>query len=294
MVSWTRAHLRHALRMLRFGRHPAAAVYESLGDDLFVALAPGWLNLGLWTGRGDAAEAPVAARRMVEALCEDLPPGGVILDVGNGLGVQDLVIAELVQPRRLVALNLSEFQLRAGRRWLDEAGALPVVADAVRLPVATGGVDGLISVEAVFHFPSRVAFFAEACRVLRPGGVLALSDFAAPRMPRGPVEFLAGLFNLRFWGLRRAMLASPDEMETMLREAGFVDVRVATCGSAVIDPARRFMRQRFDALRGVPRIQQWGARLMLAQWGLFRRRGLLDYVLIRAVAPSRAGHELPR
>ena len=39
-----------------------------------MALAPGWLNLGLWQGDGgDPAEAPVAVRRLVENLAAALP-----------------------------------------------------------------------------------------------------------------------------------------------------------------------------------------------------------------------------
>ena len=39
----------------------------------------------------------------------------MIVDAGNGLGVQDRLIAELVRPRRLVAVNITEWQLTAGR-----------------------------------------------------------------------------------------------------------------------------------------------------------------------------------
>jgi hypothetical protein len=68
-VGWTRENLRHAIGMLRYGTNPAATVYDSIGPDFFLALAPGWLNLGLWEGDGgDPNEAPVAVRRLVERL----------------------------------------------------------------------------------------------------------------------------------------------------------------------------------------------------------------------------------
>lgn len=100
----------------------------------------------------------------------------MILDVGNGLGTQDLVIADALRPRRLVAVNITEWQLSAGRDRLRDAAASPVAGDAARLPVADGSIDGVISVEAAFHFRSRRAFFDECFRVLRPGGVLSISD----------------------------------------------------------------------------------------------------------------------
>ena len=47
IAGWTGAHVRHAGGMFRQGRNPAARVYESIGADCFLAVAPGWLNLGL-------------------------------------------------------------------------------------------------------------------------------------------------------------------------------------------------------------------------------------------------------
>ncbi|MGH2651333.1 MAG: hypothetical protein ACRDHK_09000, partial [Actinomycetota bacterium] len=97
------------------GGNPAARVYDSIGPDFFLALDEGWLNLGLWEGDGtDPSEAPRAVRRLVSTLAEPLPRGGVVLDVANGLGAQDPVIAEVARPKRLIALNITESQLRAG------------------------------------------------------------------------------------------------------------------------------------------------------------------------------------
>src|SRR5215468_12501528 len=145
MMGWTVQHARHAAAMVKQGGNPAARVYESIGSDCFLALAPGWLNLGLWDGPGSEDEAEHACRRLVETLASALPAGGVVTDVGNGLGTQDRLIAELVRPRRLVAVNITEWQLAAGRDRLREAGAAPVVGDATRLPVAGAAVDGVIS-----------------------------------------------------------------------------------------------------------------------------------------------------
>jgi hypothetical protein len=49
-MGWTMQHARHAAAMVKQDENPAARVYESIGSDCFLALAPGWLNLGLWEG----------------------------------------------------------------------------------------------------------------------------------------------------------------------------------------------------------------------------------------------------
>ncbi len=288
MPTWTRAQLRHVVRLFRYDRQPAATVYESLGTDVFGAFEPGWLNLGYWNGPGDDKEAAVAPRRMVEQVCADLPPGGHLLDVGNGLAAQDVVLRELLRPDRLVAVNVSHFQLREGRHRLAAARADAVTADATHLPIASGVMRTVVSIEAAFHFSSRAAFFAEARRVLQPDGRIALSDIVVRRHPRGVFERLAGLWTLRFWGLRRSAVATADDVARQLAAAGFADIDVRPCGDVVIDPALRVLTARFRAYAAAPRLHRWGARAMVAQWRYLRRRGVLDYVLIAArAAPQR-------
>jgi SAM-dependent methyltransferase len=279
-------NLRHLLNIFWQGRNPAATVYESLGSDFFLALAPGWLNLGLWEGSGTEEEAPIAARRLVETLAAELPTERALLDVGAGLGVQDSVIAEVARPTRLIALNITESQLREGKAALETAGAVPVVGDAVRLPVADGSVDGIISVEAAFHFRSRRRFFAEAYRVLRPAGVLSMSDVPVKRFPRRPGELFAGVTQLRIWGLRPGAAATPRDIAEAARNEGFRDIRVRLCGDRVIDPALALVRKRLEKEEGVAAPVRLVAKLMLAQVVYLRRRGVLDYLILRATKPS--------
>ena len=90
-------------------------VYDSIGSDFPLALAPGWLNLGLWESRdGEPEVAEEACIRLVSTLAEALPQGGDILDVANGLAAQDVVFDRVLMPRSLTVVNITESQLRAG------------------------------------------------------------------------------------------------------------------------------------------------------------------------------------
>jgi SAM-dependent methyltransferase len=277
--------VRHAAGIAKQGRNPAARVYESIGPDFFLALAPGWLNLGLWDGPGGEDEAGDACRRLVRTLASALPAGGVIADVGNGLGTQDPLIAEVARPRRLVAVNITAGQLVAGRDRLMQAAAAPVAGDAAQLPVADRSLDGIISVEAAFHFRSRKAFFDECYRVLRPGGVLTISDISVQRWPATPGELLAALTQLRVFGLRRTMAMTAGQITTTARAAGLVQVRASRCGERVIAPALQLTADRLARARPAPPGQHAAARLLLSQADLLWRRHIIDYLLLRAIRP---------
>jgi SAM-dependent methyltransferase len=282
----TSTNLRHAAGMLRFGRNPAATVYDSIGPDFFLAFDDGWLNLGLWEGDGsDPAEAAVAVRRLVARMAGDLPVGGDVLDVGNGLAAQDPVIKDVSSARSLTALNITLSQLRAGRERLAAAGATAVNGDASRMPFAAATFDGVISVEAAFHFPSRALFFAEAFRVLRPGGVLTISDVPVQRFPSTPRQALAGLAMLRLWGIRAQAAATPLEIEHQVSAAGFDDVRSSLEGARVIAPAFRSVHDRLDApgAGGLP--QRLAARTMLHEAELLWEHGVLEYLFLVARKP---------
>jgi SAM-dependent methyltransferase len=287
-AGWTSRHLRHLAEVFRQGQNPAARVYESIGSDSFLAPAPGWLNLGLWEGPGSEDEADTACRRLVQTVAAALPKAGVILDVGNGLGTQDPVIVEVLRPRRLVAVNITEWQLSAGRDRLCEAAAQGVAGDATRLPIADQSIDGVISVEAAFHFRSRRTFFDECVRVLKPGGVLSTSDIAIERLPLGPLELLAGITQMRVFGLRSSAVMTADQIAEAARAAGFTAVDITVCGDQVVAPALQLIGRRLRATSAAPAAppgQRTAARLLLRQVELLWRRQIIQYILLRAVRP---------
>lgn len=286
MSTLTWANLKHMALFLRLGRNPAATVYESIGPEFFIAPAPGWLNLGLWDETVPHGDGLAAVRQLVSTLAERLPKGGVVLDVGNGLGAQDPVIREVAQPRELVAINITEAQLRQGQARLEEADAHAINADATHIPLKDASVDGVISVEAAFHFPSRAAFFAECKRVLRPGGVLSMSDVSAERLLLRPDELFAGATNLRVWGLKARNMASAERIREQIVDSGFIDVEVRRCGDEVIGPAVAYLRERMGQAGEAPAVLKWASRLLLAQWDLLHRRGAIEYLLITARTPA--------
>jgi SAM-dependent methyltransferase len=143
----------------------------------------------------------------------------------------------------------------------------------------------VISVEAAFHFRSRKAFFDECYRVLRPGGVLSMSDIATQRWPRSPAELVAGLTQLRVFGLRPNAAMTAAQIAAAARSAGLAEVQVTLCGERVIGPAIRLAAAWLASGRAAPPGQRPLARILLRQVELLWRHHIIDYLLLRAVRP---------
>ena len=110
-------------------------------------------------------------RRTVAALA--LPPGALVLDLACGTGDLSRLGARCAY--RMVGADLSAGMLAANDR------AAPVVqADGCRLPFAAGTFDGLLCGYALRNFSDLPGTLAEAARVVRPGGRLAVLEVDAP------------------------------------------------------------------------------------------------------------------
>lgn len=95
-----------------------------------------------------------------------LPAGdGPILEIGVGTGVVALGLRR--RRRAVVGVDISAPMLRRARERL---GPSVVRGDAMALPVGRAAVAHAVSVWVVHAVPDPVRLFAEAARVIRPGG----------------------------------------------------------------------------------------------------------------------------
>ena len=105
-----------------------------------------------------------------------LPHGATVLDLACGTG--DLCRGLSGAGLAPIGMDLSFGMLAAART------DVPLVhADALRLPVADGAVDGVTCGFALRNFKELGPFFAELARVVRPGGRIAILEVAEPPNP---------------------------------------------------------------------------------------------------------------
>lgn len=110
-----------------------------------------------------------------------LRPDGRLLDVGCGTGRHLLELSRY--PGTLVGLDFAREDLRIMRYMRDlTAHDRPIIAtmhmvqgDGERLPFPSASFDQVICTETLEHVPDDRAIVCELMRVLKPGGVLAVS-----------------------------------------------------------------------------------------------------------------------
>ena len=155
-----------------------------------------------------------------------LRPGELVLDAGAGFGRHAFEAARC--GARIVALDYAHDELvgtRATFGGMIGAGEIPadrfvavLRGDATRLPFADGAFDRVITSEVLEHIQDDVGAIAEFQRVLRPGGVIAVTvpswfpekvnwmlsdEYYAPKSPGGHVR-----------------IYSATELKAKLRSAG--------------------------------------------------------------------------
>jgi ubiquinone/menaquinone biosynthesis C-methylase UbiE len=165
-------------------------------------------NYGLWNeGLDDPKEASEA---LLERLIGQLPPPPArILDVAFGQGGSLRRLCAIYGEKNVVGINIADDQVRRAK----SAGLACriMVMDAAKMSFEDESFDGILCMEAAFHFRTRSSFLRNAFRILRPEGRLVLSDF----LLRSGVALDSDIFP------PENIVCSLDEYRTLYRDAGF-------------------------------------------------------------------------
>ena len=109
-----------------------------------------------------------------------LKDGEQVLDLGSGSGMDVFFAAFEVGPTgRVVGLDMTVEQLEKAERLLGESGLAQVTfveGSIEHLPFPDGSFDAVISNGVINLVPDKARVFAEAMRVLRPRGRVAIAD----------------------------------------------------------------------------------------------------------------------
>ena len=168
-------------------------------------------------------------RRRIQSIAEYLGPRPKhrILDLGAGEGFVSLALREAFGCR-VVALDAAPPILHQGvGRESHGSGQVWLLGDGAQLPFRDGSFDGLVCSEVLEHVHDDASVVREIARVLKPGGVAALTvpcaNYPALWDPLNWVRERLGLGHFSpdsgFWGGLWAMhlrLYRPDEFRRVV------------------------------------------------------------------------------
>ena len=191
-----------------------------------------------------------------------LRPGETVVDLGSGGGFDAFLAAQEVgETGHVIGIDMTPAMLSKARANAEKGRFTQVefrLGEIEHLPVADNSVDVIISNCVINLSPNKPQVFRDAWRILKPGGRLAISDVVAsavmPEEMKNDPQLHAGCM---------AGAELIEDLETMLADAGFEDIRIAPK-----DESREF-------------IKDWAPG-----------RGVEDYVLsatIEAVKPGGGG-----
>jgi SAM-dependent methyltransferase len=225
-----------------FRWEPFWAETLDMTGDTASALALGLDQMGHFGPRG----VSLVVERMVAATSGALAR---VVEVGSGFGGAVRQVGRELEERGIAAHLVGvEFvaahcgNAAAINRSLGEKGPAFVQADARCLPLASASIDAVFAAGSASHFAAGAEVLAACGRVLRPGGVLVMSEEVGLRPVGGPSP---GEMFLRYHPADVFHAVAPEQLRADIAAAGLT----IESYEPLVRWAVPLLRQRVHALR---------------------------------------------
>jgi len=165
----------------------------------------------------------------------NLREGETVVDLGCGGGLDVFLAAAKVGPNgRAIGIDMTPEMIERARRNAERGNnGQPFtnvefhLATIDKLPLPDNSVDCVISNCVINLVPDKRRAFAEAFRVLRPGGRLVVSDVVANGTLPEAIRRSADA-----WAACVAGAVALEDYTAAMRAAGFTDITVLTASDA--------------------------------------------------------------
>ena len=169
-------------------------------------------------------------------------PGEQLLEIGCGVGAVLERIATRFPRTRLTGIDISPEQVETARRHLAARGVAAelVAGDAARLPFPDHSFDRVVMVWVIEHLPDPMAVLRGARRVLRPGGMIHLTETDYDTIRTSPPDPAIRRFLDAFVACFDSMgdAHAGPRLGGRLEAAGFGEVEVRMVGVHAWCPSR--------------------------------------------------------